>query len=138
MSTEVANYFKSRQKHNLFHKLLAEQIVFLPGYLRKVQVRSISPVVDFFDLESIIEPVMSCPNETQFLERRIFEVHKPCSYAVVFIAQGQDESFHLEKNGPRIKAEVCGIGGEDGLGNICREKTEEMLRQRNKNRKVYG
>ena len=63
---------------------------------RKFQARLFAPVVGFFDLKSIIEPVRSCRNHPKFLEMRTIEMHNPCSYALLFIAQSQDEPFHFE------------------------------------------
>ena len=39
---------------------------------------------------------MSCRNDPRFSETRKRELHKPCSYGLLFIAQGHDESFHFE------------------------------------------
>ena len=39
---------------------------------------------------------MSCRNDPQFSDTRANEMHKPCSYALLFIAQGQEEPFHFE------------------------------------------
>ena len=70
---------------------------------RKLQARWFAPVVGFFDLESIIEPVTTCRNDPQLSDSRFFEIHKPCSYALLFIAQGQEEPFHFEgERGPGV------------------------------------
>ena len=63
---------------------------------RKLQARWFAPVVGFFDLESIIEPVMGSGNDPHFSKTRTIELHKPSSYALLFIAQGQDEPFYFE------------------------------------------
>ena len=70
---------------------------------RKLQARWFAAVVGFFDLESIIELVMTCRNDPKFSDTRTIEMHKPCSYALLFIAQGQEELFHFEgERGPGV------------------------------------
>ena len=41
---------------------------------RKLQARWFAPVVGFFDLESIIEPIMTCRNDPQFSDTRAMEM----------------------------------------------------------------
>ena len=61
---------------------------------KKIQSRLFAPIVGFFDLQSIIESVSGCRNNPQKAETRTIELHKPCSYATIFV--GQDEVFHFE------------------------------------------
>ena len=63
---------------------------------KKIQSRWFAPIVGFFDLESIIESVSGCGNNPQQAETRIIEIHKPCSYALLFVAQDEVEPFHFE------------------------------------------
>ena len=72
-------------------------------YYKKFQSRWFAPNVGFFDLESIFEPVSGCQNNTTKSETRTKEVHKPCSYAMLFVAQSQTERFHFEcLTGPKF------------------------------------
>ena len=46
---------------------------------------------------------MTCRNDPQFSDTRAIEMHKPCSYALLFIAQSQEEPFHFEgERGPGV------------------------------------
>ena len=63
---------------------------------KKIQSRWFAPIVGFFDLESIIESVSGCGNNPKQAETRIIEIHKPCSYALLFVAQDEVELFHFE------------------------------------------
>ena len=70
---------------------------------KKFQSRWFAPIVGFFDLESIIEPVSGCQNNPTKSETRTIEIHKPCSYAMLFVAQNQTEPFHFEcLTGPKV------------------------------------
>ena len=72
-------------------------------YYKKFQSRWFAPIVGFFDLESIIEPVSGCQNNPTQSETRTIEVHKPCSYAMLFVTQNQTEPFHFEcLTGPKV------------------------------------
>ena len=62
---------------------------------KKIQSRWFAPIVGFFDLESIIESVSGCGNNPKQAETRIIEIHKPCSYALLFVAQGRAFSFRM-------------------------------------------
>ena len=63
---------------------------------KKTQSRWFAPIVGFFDLESIIESVSGCRNNPQKAETRTIELHKPCSYAMLFVGQDEVEPFHFE------------------------------------------
>ena len=70
---------------------------------KKFQSCWFAPIVGFFDLESIIEPVSGCRNNPTNSETRTIEIHKPCSYAMLFVAQKQTEPFHFDcLTGPKV------------------------------------
>ena len=70
---------------------------------KKIQSRWFAPIVGFFDLESILESVSGCGNNPQNAETRIIELHKPCSYAMLFVGQDEVEPFLFEcESGPNI------------------------------------
>ena len=70
---------------------------------KKFQSRWFAPFGGFFDLESIIEPVSGCQNNPTKSETRTIEIHKPCSYAMLLVAQNQTEPFHFEcLTGPKV------------------------------------
>ena len=52
---------------------------------KRIQSRWFAPIVGFFDLESIIESVSGCRNNPLKAETRIIGLHKPCSYAMLFV-----------------------------------------------------
>ena len=58
---------------------------------KNVQARWFAPIVGFFDLESIIEPLNS--NIPQKSVTRPLEEHKPCSYALLFVALHETKPF---------------------------------------------
>ena len=61
----------------------------------------VAPIVGFFDLESIIEPVNS--NIPQKSVTKPLEAHKPCSYALLFVALQETKPFFFElKSGPNV------------------------------------
>ena len=63
---------------------------------KKFQSRWFAPIVGFFDLESIIETVSGCRNNPTKSETKTKEIHKPSSYAMLFVAQNQTDPFHFE------------------------------------------
>ena len=72
----------------------------------KNQARWFTPIVGFFDLESIIEPVHGAQNNPQVADSRAIEMHKPCSYSILFLGQGLESPYHFNlRRGPGIMAE---------------------------------
>ena len=72
----------------------------------KNQARWFTPIVGFFDLESIIEPVHGAQNNPQVADSRAIEMHKPCSYSILFLGQGLENPYHFNlRRGPGIMAE---------------------------------
>ena len=70
---------------------------------KKFQSSWFAPIVGLFDLESIIEPVSGCRNNPTNSETTTIEKHKPCCYAMLFVAQNQTEPFHFEcLTGPKV------------------------------------
>ena len=63
-----------------------------------VQARWFAPIVGFFDLESLIVPVEGCKNNPEKAETRAIEIHKPCSYAMLFVALEKQKPFSLTFN----------------------------------------
>ena len=68
----------------------------LHSFIKKIQSRWFAPIVGFFDLESIIESVSGCRNNPQKPGTRIIELHKPRSYAMLFVGQDEVEPFDFE------------------------------------------
>ena len=92
---------------------------------KKIQSRWFAPIVGFFDLESIIESVSGCRNNPQKAETRIIELHKPCSYAMLFVGQDEVEPFHFEcESGAGIMSKFV-----ESLERIA--KKEHNAKQRN-------
>ena len=74
---------------------------------KNVQVRWFAPIVGFFDLESIIEPVANTINTQQNSVTRALEEHKPCSYALLFVALNETKPFYFDlKYGPNVMVEI--------------------------------
>ena len=72
------------------------------------QARWFAPIVGFFDLESIIEPVIgsSSSNTQSSSTTRAPEEHKPCSYALLFVALNETKPFFFDLNcGPNVMIE---------------------------------
>ena len=68
---------------------------------KNIQAHWFAPIVGFFDLESIIEPVNS--NIPQKSVTKPLEAHKPCSYALLFVALQETKPFFFElKSGPNV------------------------------------
>ena len=68
---------------------------------KNIQARWFAPIVGFFDLESIIEPVNS--NIPQKSVTKPLEAHKPCSYALLFVALQETKPFFFKlKSGPDV------------------------------------
>ena len=73
---------------------------------KNVQARWFAPIVGFFDLESIIEPVANTINTQQNSVTRALEEHKPCSYALLFVALNETKPFYFDlKCGPNVMVE---------------------------------
>ena len=73
---------------------------------KNVQARWSAPIVGFFDLESIIEPVANTINTKQNSVTRVLEEHKPCSYALLFVALNETKPFYFDlKCGPNVMVE---------------------------------
>ena len=73
---------------------------------KKVQARWFAPIVGFFDLESIIEPVVHNYKTQQNSVIRALEEHKPCSYALLFVALNETKPFYFDlKCGPNVMVE---------------------------------
>ena len=72
--------------------------------LKNNQARWFAPIVRFFDLESIIEPVIGSSSNTQNSSTtRALEEHKPCSYALLFVALNETKPFFFDlKCGPNV------------------------------------
>ena len=76
--------------------------------IKNNQARWFAPIVGFFDLESIIEPVIgsSSSNTQSSSITRALEEHKPCSYALLFVALNETKPFFFDlKCGPDVKIE---------------------------------
>ena len=76
----------------------------------KNQARWFALIVGFFDLESIIEPVFdsssSSSNTQSSSTTRALEEHKPCSYALLFVALNETKPFFFDlKCGPNVMIE---------------------------------
>ena len=68
---------------------------------KNVQARWFAPIVGFFNLESIIEPIASSSQENS--ETKALEEHKSCSYALPFVALDQEKPFFFDiKSGPNV------------------------------------
>ena len=66
---------------------------------KNVQARWFAPIVGFFDLKSIIEPVADSSQENSVT--KALEEHKPCSYALLFVTLDQKKPFFFDiKSGP--------------------------------------
>ena len=75
---------------------------------KNVQARWFAPIVGFFDLESIIEPVADTINTQQNSVTRSLEEHKPCSYALLFVALNETKPFYFDlKCGPNVMVEFA-------------------------------
>ena len=73
---------------------------------KNVQARWFAPIVGVFDLESIIEPIAHIYNTQQYSVTRALEEHKPCSYALLFVALNETKPFYFDlKCGPNVMAE---------------------------------
>ena len=73
---------------------------------KNVQARWFAPIVEFFDLESIIEPVAHNYNTQQNSVTRALEEHKSCSYALLFVALNETKPFYFDlKCGPNVMVE---------------------------------
>ena len=68
---------------------------------KNVQVRWFAPIVGFFDLESIFEPVANNYNTHQNSFTKAAEEHKPCSYALLFVALNETKPFYFDLKGGR-------------------------------------
>ena len=74
--------------------------------IKNVQARWFAPIVGFFDLESIIEPVASTINTQQNSVTRALEEHTPCSYALLSVALNETKPFYFNlKCGPNVMVE---------------------------------
>ena len=60
--------------------------------------RWFTPIIGFFDLESVIEPVLGCQNDPVKADTRQIEMHRPCSYAMLFLALHEKEPYHFSLN----------------------------------------
>ena len=72
------------------------------------QARWFALIVGFFDLDSIIEPVIgsSSSNTQSSSNTRALEEHKPCSYALLFVAWNETKPFFFDlKCGPNVMIE---------------------------------
>ena len=68
---------------------------------KNVQAGRFAPIAGFFNLESIIETVVSSSQENA--ETKALEVHKPCSYALLFVVLDQEKLFFFDiKSGPIV------------------------------------
>ena len=56
---------------------------------RNLKARWFAPIVLYFDLESLLQPVSTCCNEKQMTET--VELHKPCSFCLVAVEYGNPE-----------------------------------------------
>ena len=73
---------------------------------KNVQARWFAPIVGFFHLESIIEPVANNYHTQQNSVTRALEEHKPCSYALLFVALNETKPFYFDlKCGPNVMVE---------------------------------
>ena len=73
---------------------------------KSVQPRGFAPIVGFFDLESIIEPVANDYNTQQNSVTRALEEYKPCCYALLFVALNEAKPFYFDlKCCPNVKVE---------------------------------
>ena len=65
---------------------------------KKPQARWFTPIIGFFDLESLIQPVSGCANDPLKSETRQIEMHRPCSYALLFIGLDEKIPYHYSIN----------------------------------------
>ena len=65
---------------------------------KKPQARWFTPIIGFFDLESLIQPVSGCANNPLKSETRQIEMHRPCSYALLFIGLDEKIPYHYSIN----------------------------------------
>ena len=73
---------------------------------KNVQARWFAPIVGFFDLESIIEPVANNYNTQKNSVTRALEEHKPCSYSLLFVALNETKPFYFDLEcGPNVMVE---------------------------------
>ena len=73
---------------------------------KNFQARWFASIVGFFDLESIIEPVANTINTQQNSVTRALEEHKPCSYALLFVALNETKPFYFDlKCDPNVMVE---------------------------------
>ena len=56
---------------------------------KNLKARWFAPIVLYFDLESLLQPVSTCCNEKQMTET--IELHKPCSFCLVAVEYGNPE-----------------------------------------------
>ena len=74
--------------------------------LKNIQARWFAPIVGFFDFESIIEPMVENENTQHNSVTRAVEEHKPCSYALLFVALNETKPFFFDlKCGPNVMME---------------------------------
>ena len=68
-----------------------------------------APIVGFFELESIIEPFIGSSDNTQsWNTTRALEEHKPCSYALLFVALNETKQFFFDlKCWPNVMIEFA-------------------------------
>ena len=59
-----------------------------------------APLVIYFDFESILKPVASCPARSESNSTRSFEMHEPCGFAIAVIEHGdpQPKFSHLDSS----------------------------------------
>ena len=94
---------------------------------KNLQARWFAPIVGFFDLESIIEPVAENRTNTQNTVTRAIEEHKPCSYALLFVALNEVEPYFFDiKSGPNVMSEFV-----KSLEQIAKQIYEVKQKHRN-------
>ena len=94
---------------------------------KNLQARWFAPIVGFFDLESIIEPVAENRTKTQNTVTRAIEEHKPCSCALLFVALKEVEPYFFDiKVGPNVMSEFV-----KSLEQIAKQIYEVKQKHRN-------
>ena len=71
------------------------------------QERWFAQIVGFFYLESIFEPVIGSSSNTQSSSTTRELEHKPCRYALPFVALNETKPFFFDlKSGPNVMIEL--------------------------------
>ena len=88
------------------------------------QARWFAPVVIYFDLESIIQPVAGCQNVTQ--STSVTEIHKPSGFCIVGIEHGNPDPVFMQLE----RSENCMEKFVDALQKIAQEIHEKKQNNR--------